>query len=226
MTVDTTVLPTDGEVPNGLHSNATTNSNGTNGVRKPRNMNGTEELNGHSFTTNASQENPFTIPMSTDYAYTPRKLRVVTIGAGFSGLLMAHKIQHRFPELQRYVEHTIFEARNDVGGTWLINTYPGVQCDVPAHIYAFPFDPNPEWSKFYASGDEIQNYIKRTVKKWTLDRDIQLKTKVVGAWWQEDEARWKLAVEHEGVERDVYCDILISAQGVLVYVIFPNLAIC
>ncbi|KAK1142952.1 hypothetical protein N8T08_007193 [Aspergillus melleus] len=186
-------------------------------------MNGTEVLNGHSFTINASQEDPFTIPMSTDYAYTPRKLRVVTIGAGFSGLLMAHKIQHRFPELQEYVEHTIFEARNDVGGTWLINTYPGVQCDVPAHIYAFPFDPNPEWSKFYASGDEIHNYIKRTVKRWNLDRDIQLKTKVVGAWWQEDEARWKLAVEHEGVERDVYCDILISAQGVLVHPSWPDI---
>ena len=68
-------------------------------------------------------------------AYTPRKLRVVTIGAGFSGLLIAHKFQHQFPELQDIVDHTIYEARRDVGGTWLVNTYPGVQCDVPSHIY-------------------------------------------------------------------------------------------
>jgi len=75
------------------------------------------------------------IPLNTDYAYTPSKIRVFTIGAGFSGLLIAHKFQHRFPELQDIVEHKIFEARKDVGGTWLVNTYPGVQCDVPSHIY-------------------------------------------------------------------------------------------
>jgi hypothetical protein len=73
--------------------------------------------------------------LSAQYAYTPRKIRVFTIGAGFSGLIMAHKFQHRFPAMRNIVEHTIFEARGDVGGTWLANHYPGVQCDVPAHIY-------------------------------------------------------------------------------------------
>lgn len=75
------------------------------------------------------------VPFYPQYAMNPRKLKVITIGAGFSGLLIAHKFQHRFPELQDFVEHTIFEARSDIGGTWLVNTYPGVQCDVPAHIY-------------------------------------------------------------------------------------------
>lgn len=73
--------------------------------------------------------------LSKEYAYTPRKLRIATIGAGFSGLTMAHKIQHQYPDLQKFVEHTIFEALEDVGGTWRVNTYPGVQCDIPAHIY-------------------------------------------------------------------------------------------
>lgn len=73
--------------------------------------------------------------LNPSFAYTPRKLKVFTIGAGFSGLLMAHKFQHRFPEMEHIVEHTIFEAHSEVGGTWLVNNYPGVQCDVPAHIY-------------------------------------------------------------------------------------------
>lgn len=73
-------------------------------------------------------------------AWTPeRKLHVVTIGAGFSGLIFAHKLQHQYPELQQLVNHKIFEARDDIGGTWLVNRYPGVQCDVPAHIYVFSF---------------------------------------------------------------------------------------
>lgn len=75
------------------------------------------------------------VPFNPQYAFNPRKLRVITIGAGFSGLLIAHKFQHRFPELQDFVDHTILEGRGDIGGTWLVNTYPGVQCDVPSHIY-------------------------------------------------------------------------------------------
>ncbi|KAK5655050.1 hypothetical protein OQA88_5949 [Cercophora sp. LCS_1] len=160
--------------------------------------------------------------LSPDYAYTPRKIRVVTIGAGFSGLLMAHKFQHRFPEMRDIVEHTIFEALHDVGGTWLLNTYPGVQCDVPAHIYSFPFDPNPDWERFYASGADILKYIKATVKKWNLDRDLQLNTRVVGAHWDEALGQWKVTVEHEGKQRDEYCHVLISAQGVLVHENWPS----
>lgn len=69
-------------------------------------------------------------------AYTPRrKLKIVTIGAGFSGLLFAHKLQHQYTEMQSLVEHKIIESRKEIGGTWLVNTYPGIQCDVPAHIY-------------------------------------------------------------------------------------------
>lgn len=68
-------------------------------------------------------------------AYTPRKLRIITVGAGYSGLTLAQKFQHQHPELQTFVEHTIYEARSELGGTWLVNTYPGVVCDVPSHIY-------------------------------------------------------------------------------------------
>jgi predicted NAD/FAD-binding protein len=75
------------------------------------------------------------IPLHQQNAYQPRKLRVVTIGAGYSGLTLAHKLRYQHPEVEEVVTHTIFESRPDIGGTWLVNTYPGVQCDVPSHIY-------------------------------------------------------------------------------------------
>ncbi|OAL38186.1 hypothetical protein AYO20_02638 [Fonsecaea nubica] len=156
------------------------------------------------------------VPLSDEYSYKKRKLRVATIGAGFSGLIFAHKIQHEQPELQEFVDHVIFEANDDVGGTWKANTYPGVQCDVPAHIYAFPFDPNPDWSKFYADGPEILEYIQRTVKKWNLNRDIQFNTRVVALEWLEEEGKWKIRVRKDGQEeRDEFADVLVSAQGFL-----------
>ncbi|KAK0777419.1 hypothetical protein LTR75_015961 [Friedmanniomyces endolithicus] len=161
--------------------------------------------------------------LKNQFAFTPRKLRVITIGAGFSGLLMAHKFQHRFPDMQIYVEHTIFEGRKELGGTWLVNTYPGVQCDVPSHIYAFPFDPNPGWSRFYSSGAEIQNYILRTAKKWDLDRDVRLNHWVREARWVEERGQWRISVEHQGQRRDEYADVLLSGQGVLVHYKWPTI---
>ncbi|KAI1623483.1 hypothetical protein EDD37DRAFT_425844 [Exophiala viscosa] len=193
----------------------------------PKTVPQTTTTNGHSSIeggakTSAHDFSHHAIPMNPQYAYTPRKIRVCTIGAGFSGLLMAHKFQHRFSELQEIIDHKIFEARADIGGTWFVNTYPGVQCDVPAHIYAFPFDPNPDWTRFFSSGAEIQDYIKRTAKKWDLERDVYLNTRVVAATWQEDSGVWKVTVEHEGQQRDEYCEILISGQGVLVNPSWPK----
>ena len=106
--------------------------NGT--YEAPNVVNGVH-TNGLYDTNRSNSSSSHDIPLNDNYAFTPRKLRVVTIGAGFSGLLIAHKFQHRFPEMQEYVEHTIFERNNNLGGTWLVNTYPGVQCDVPSHIY-------------------------------------------------------------------------------------------
>lgn len=146
---------------------------------------------------------------------TPSKLRVVTIGAGFSGLIFAHKLRYEFPEMESMVDHTIFEARGDVGGTWLVNTYPGVRCDVPSHIYGFPFDPNPDWEYLYSSGADIEAYIRRTVKKWDLDRDIKLNTRVLVAQWRSDMGQWEVEVEHNGSKRIEHAHVLISGQGVL-----------
>ena len=53
-----------------------------------------------------------------------RKMRVVCVGAGFSGLLVAHKVQHEL-KLEDEVDLTIYERNPDIGGTWFENTYPG-----------------------------------------------------------------------------------------------------
>ena len=54
------------------------------------------------------------------------------------------------------------------------------------------------------------------MKKWNLDRDLELNTRVKSAHWQEATGQWKVTVEHEGKQRVEFCDILISGQGVLV----------
>jgi cation diffusion facilitator CzcD-associated flavoprotein CzcO len=166
------------------------------------------------------------IPMLDNPAFTPqRKLRVVTIGAGYSGLIFAHRLQYRYAEeFANTIDHTIFESKGEAGGTWVANVYPGVRCDVPSHIYAFPFAPSPDWSNFYSTGKEIKEYIQRTVREWNLDRDIQFNTSVKGAYWEEDRAQWRLEVQHpETGHRTEYADILISARGVLSHWRWPEI---
>jgi len=56
-----------------------------------------------------------------------RRLRVVVIGAGFSGLYCAIRI----PERLRNVDLCVYEKNAGLGGTWYENRYPGCQCDIP-----------------------------------------------------------------------------------------------
>lgn len=66
-----------------------------------------------------------------------RPLRVIVIGAGFSGIYLGIRI----PQRLRNIELVIYDKNPEVGGTWYENTYPGVACDVPCmyfHLYPSP----------------------------------------------------------------------------------------
>jgi len=56
------------------------------------------------------------------YTYFP----VVVIGAGVSGIAMGCRLK----QVLGFDQFRIFERQSGIGGTWWINTYPGVACDV------------------------------------------------------------------------------------------------
>lgn len=47
---------------------------------------------------------------------------IILIGAGPSGIAMAHTIKHKLG----FDDFTCYEKLDGVGGTWRTNTYPGV----------------------------------------------------------------------------------------------------
>ncbi|KAM0120697.1 hypothetical protein ACP6JC_002709 [Aspergillus fumigatus] len=151
----------------------------------------------------------------SQFAFTPRKLRVVCIGAGFSGLILAYKLKHERPI--DFVDYTIYEKNPEVGGTWYENVYPGVGCDIPAHSYVFPFEPNPNWSKFYVSGPEIQDYIVKTTDKYGLRDKITFNTKLLQVAWDEGDGKWKLTLEQGGSLIEDVADIVVDGSGILKY---------
>jgi ribulose 1,5-bisphosphate synthetase/thiazole synthase len=56
-----------------------------------------------------------------------RPMKVIVIGAGFSGIYCGIRI----PQRLRNIDLTIYEKNEGVGGTWWENRYPGCACDVP-----------------------------------------------------------------------------------------------
>ena len=90
-------------------------------------------------------------------------MRVGIIGAGPGGIafgiLLARAGFHDF---------TIFDREDGVGGTWRINTYPGLACDVKSHLYSYSFDLNPHWSRLWSGQREILEYFERCVAEQGL----------------------------------------------------------
>src|SRR4029079_3752496 len=83
-----------------------------------------------------------------------RAMRFLVIGAGMSGILAAIKLAEA-----GFEDVVVYEKADRLGGTWRENTYPGLACDVPSHLYSYSFAPNPEWSRRYSAGAEIQAYL-------------------------------------------------------------------
>ena len=84
----------------------------------------------------------------------PEHVRVAIVGAGFSGLGLAIRLREA-----GITDIAVLEKADEVGGTWRENTYPGVACDVPSHLYSLSFAPNPRWSRMFSPGPEIQDYL-------------------------------------------------------------------
>jgi hypothetical protein len=59
----------------------------------------------------------------------PNHLRVICVGAGAAGLLVAYRMKKNFTKY----ELVCYEKNPSVAGTWYENRYPGAACDVPAH---------------------------------------------------------------------------------------------
>lgn len=94
------------------------------------------------------------------------------------------------------------------------NIYPGVRCDVPAHVYQSTIEPNTQWSEEFAQGREILEYWQGVARKRNVYQYLELGTEVIEAQWSDDESVWKLKVRKDGAEERVdRVDVLLTAIG-------------
>lgn len=135
--------------------------------------------------------------------------RVLIVGAGFSGLAMAVRLQ------EAGIPYVIIEKNGEVGGTWLDNHYPDCGVDTPCHFFSYSFEPNPDWSRFFAKRDEILDYILHCARKYDVRRNIRFKEEVISAEYRQD-GTWSVRTRHEnGTESVETVDVFITAVGAL-----------
>ncbi len=148
--------------------------------------------------------------IADDITRRPAHVDVVVVGAGFSGLHLLHRLR------QRGFSTRVLEAADDVGGTWYWNRYPGARCDIPTTDYCYSFDAELEkawtWSEKYATQPEILRYAQFVADRYDLKRDIDFRTRVASARWDDSAGRWHVRTE---AGEDISCQHFVMASGCL-----------
>jgi cation diffusion facilitator CzcD-associated flavoprotein CzcO len=143
----------------------------------------------------------------------PRNLRFAIIGAGMAGILSAIKLQQA-----GLTDFTLYEKGDGFGGTWRENTYPGLACDVPSHLYSYSFAPNPEWSHRFSPGGEIRHYFDRVAREHGVDAHTRFEEGVERCEFRD--GRWHVHTARGAVD---VVDVVIAATGVLHHPRYPDI---
>ena len=163
-----------------------------------------------------------TTDTTTDLATGPitSEVDAVVIGAGFAGMYMNVRLRD-----QMGLNVQVFEAGDDVGGTWYWNRYPGARCDSESYIYCYSFDRDLmqdwEWSGKYPEQPEILRYLSHVADRHDVRRNIKFKTRVTAMHWDELSHRWTVETDQGD---SVTARYVITAVGCLSSAQVPKIA--
>lgn len=138
---------------------------------------------------------------------------VAVIGAGMTGILMAIRLREAGIN-----DITILEKAHKLGGTWRENTYPGVACDVPAHMYTYSFRGNPEWEHRFAHGDEIQKYFEEVSAEYGVTDQVRFNESLDECHYRD--GKWHLTTSQGN---RLVVDFVVAATGILHHPAYPDI---
>src|SRR2546423_2172980 len=118
---------------------------------------------------------------------------VVILGAGVSGIYQIKRL------VDLGVKATVLDLSPDLGGTWYWNRYPGARFDSESYSYGYSFSKELlqewDWSEHFAGQPETFRYCKFVADKFDLRRDIQFKSRVTTAVFDEAARSWGVTLE-------------------------------
>jgi 4-hydroxyacetophenone monooxygenase len=78
------------------------------------------------------------------------KYHVVIIGAGINGISTAVNLQ------RLGISYTLIDRQSDVGGTWLLNTYPEARVDTLGFSFQYKFERGYKRKELFPSANELR----------------------------------------------------------------------
>ncbi len=130
-----------------------------------------------------------------------------------AGILSAIKLKEA-----GFDNFAIYEKADRLGGTWRENTYPGIACDVPSHLYSYSFALNPEWSQQFAPGPEIREYFEDVANRFGVGERIRYNCEITRCVFED--GRWKVEANDGTTDEG---DFVIAATGVLHHPKYPDI---
>lgn len=119
-------------------------------------------------------------------------LDVLVVGAGFSGLYLLHRLR-----AEGFAARLV-EASDGVGGVWQNNRYPGARVDSHVPNYEYSLEEvwrDWTWTERFPGRDELVAYFDHVVDVLGLASDIDLRTRVTSARFDEANHRWMVTTE-------------------------------
>ena len=133
---------------------------------------------------------------------------IVVVGAGFACLLLWYKLQHAGFKYVRFCE-----KGGDVGGTWYLNRYPGIACDVESYSYLPLLEEMGYFPTMkFASGFEIMEYCQNMAEKYGFYDRCLFHTTVEETVWNEEAKRWTVKTDRGDAMRARF---VVLANGIL-----------
>lgn len=132
---------------------------------------------------------------------------VAIVGAGFGGMGAAIQLQR-----MGINDVVILDRADDLGGTWHLNTYPGLAVDIASTTYSYSFELNPHWSRVYAKGAELKAYAAHVADKYDLRKLMRFGSDVQKVVYDEKACKWTV---HTKGQKPLRAHLLILATGFL-----------
>ncbi len=150
-----------------------------------------------------SQPEIFEVPEEERAAF-----KVLIVGAGMSGLLAGIRLK------EAGIPFEIVEKNDDVGGTWLENTYPGCRVDSANHVYSYSFRPQ-DWPQHFSAQEVLRKYFSDCADDYDLRQHIRFNTELTSARFDENSGTWTAEIRGSDGNESLTANAIIAAVGQL-----------
>ena len=117
----------------------------------------------------------------------------IVIGAGISGMFMLYRLR------ELGMTARVFEAGTNIGGTWYWNRYPGARFDSESWTYGYSFSKELlrewDWKEHFSPQPDTLEYLNLVADKFDLRRDMQFRSTVTAAHWDDAANQWTVTLE-------------------------------